>query len=69
MNEFDDVLITIQMRNDSEIAETCFTVTMTDTNAYALLNEIRGESTILAMPFTKPSTILPRPMPPSWAIT
>lgn len=42
MNEFDDVLITIQMKNDSEIAETCLTVTMTDTKAYALLDEIRG---------------------------
>lgn len=47
MNEFEKVLITIQMENDSENAETCFTVTMTDTKAYALLNEIRGESTIL----------------------
>lgn len=41
MNEFEKVLITIQMKNDSETAETCFTVTMTDTKAYALLNEIR----------------------------
>lgn len=40
MNEFEDVLITIQMKNDSETAETCFTVTMTETKAYALLNEI-----------------------------
>lgn len=42
MNEFDDVLITIQMKNDSEIAETCFTATMTDTKVYALLDKIRG---------------------------
>lgn len=42
MNEFEDVLITIQMKNDSEIAESCFTVTMTDTKAYALLDKIRG---------------------------
>lgn len=47
MNEFEKVLITIQMKNDSETAETCFTVTMTDTKAYALLDELRGESTIL----------------------
>lgn len=47
MNEFEDVLITIQMKNDSETAETCFTVKMTDTKAYALLNELRGKSTIL----------------------
>ena len=47
MNEFDDVLITIQMKNDSEIAETCFTVKMTDTKAYALLDEIRGWHTNL----------------------
>ena len=26
MNEFEKVLITIQMKNDSETAETCFTV-------------------------------------------
>lgn len=45
MNEFEDVLITIQMKNDSEIAESCFTATMTDTKAYALLNEIRGGHT------------------------
>lgn len=42
MNEFEDVLITIQMKSDSEIAESCFTATMTDTKAYALLEEIRG---------------------------
>lgn len=42
MNEFEKVLITIQMKNDSENAETCFTTTMTDTKAYALLDEIRG---------------------------
>lgn len=47
MNEFEDVLITIQMKNDSEIAESCFTVTMTETKAYALLNEIRGQHTNL----------------------
>ena len=47
MNEFEDVLITIQMKNDSEIAESCFTATMTDTKAYALLNEIRGWHTSL----------------------
>lgn len=47
MNEFEKVLITIQMKNDFETAETCFTVTMTDTKAYALLDELRGESTIL----------------------
>mgnify|MGYP003220491558 FL=1 len=47
MNEFEDVLITIQMKNDSEIAESCFTTTMTDTKAYALLNEIRGWHTSL----------------------
>lgn len=47
MNEFEDVLITIQMKNDSENAETCFTATMTDTKAYALLNEIRGWHTSL----------------------
>ena len=40
MNEFEKVLITIQMKNDSENAETCFTITMTETKAYALLNEI-----------------------------
>lgn len=42
MNEFENVLITIQVKNDFEITETCFTTTMTDTKAYALLNEIRG---------------------------
>lgn len=42
MNEFEDVLITIQVKNDFEITETCFTTTMTDTKAYALLDEIRG---------------------------
>lgn len=42
MNEFEDVLITIQMKNDSESAKSCFTTTMTDTKAYALLDEIRG---------------------------
>lgn len=47
MNEFEDVLITIQMKNDSEIAESCFTATMTDTKAYALLDEIRGWHTSL----------------------
>ena len=47
MNEFEKVLITIQMQNDSENAETCFTVTMTDTKAYALLDEIRGFHTNL----------------------
>lgn len=47
MNEFEKVLITIQMQNDSENAETCFTVTMTDTKAYALLDEIRGWHTNL----------------------
>lgn len=47
MNEFEKVLITIQMENDSETAETCFTVTMTDTKAYALLDEIRGWHTNL----------------------
>lgn len=36
MNEFEKVLITIQMKNDFETAETCFTVTMTDTKAYDL---------------------------------
>lgn len=47
MNEFRKVLITIQMQNDSETAETCFTVTMTDKKAKYLLDEIRGKSTIL----------------------
>lgn len=47
MNEFEKVLITIQMQNESETAETCFTVTMTDTKAYALLDEIRGWHTKL----------------------
>lgn len=47
MNEFRKVLITIQMQNDSENAETCFTVSMTDKKAKYLLDEIRGESTIL----------------------
>lgn len=47
MNEFEKVLITIQMKNDSETAETCFTVTMTETKAYALLNEIRNWHTNL----------------------
>ena len=47
MNEFEKVLITIQMENDSETAETCFTVTMTDKKAKYLLDEIRGKSTIL----------------------
>lgn len=47
MNEFEDVLITIQMKNDSEIAESCFTATMTDTKAYALLEEFRGWHTSL----------------------
>ena len=47
MNEFKKVLITIQMQNDSETAETCFTVTMTDTKAYALLNELRDWHTNL----------------------
>ena len=47
MNEFEDVLITIQMKNDSETAESCFTATMTDTKAYALLEEFRGWHTDL----------------------
>lgn len=47
MNEFEDVLITIQVKNDSKIAESCFIATMTDTKAYALLNEIRGWHTSL----------------------
>ena len=47
MNEFRKVLITIQMQNDSENAETCFTVTMTDKKSKYLLDEIRGKSTIL----------------------
>lgn len=47
MNEFRKVLITIQMKNDSENAETCFTVTMTDKKAKYLLDEIRGEHTNL----------------------
>ena len=47
MNEFRKVLITIQMQNESETAETCFTVTMTDKKAKYLLDEIRGKSTIL----------------------
>ena len=47
MNEYARVLITIQMQNDSETAETCFTVTMTDKKAKYLLDEIRGKSTIL----------------------
>lgn len=47
MNEFRKVLVTIQMQNDSENAETCFTVTMTDKKTKYLLDEIRGESTIL----------------------
>lgn len=47
MNEFRKVLVTIQMQNDSENAETCFTVTMTDKKAKYLLDEILGKSTIL----------------------
>lgn len=47
MNELEKVLITIQMKNDSENAETCFTITMTETKAYALLNEIRDWHTNL----------------------
>lgn len=47
MNEFEKVLITIQMRNDSENAETCFTITMTDKKASALLDELRGQHTNL----------------------
>lgn len=47
MNEFEDVLITIQVKNGSETAETCFTTTMTDTKAYALLEEFRGWHTSL----------------------
>lgn len=47
MNEFRKVLVTIQMQNDSENAETCFTVTMTDKKAKYLLDEIRGKNTIL----------------------
>ena len=47
MNEYARVLITIQMQNDFENAETCFTVTMTDKKAKYLLDEIRGKSTIL----------------------
>ena len=47
MNEFRKVLITIQMQNESETAETCFTVTMTDKKAKYLLDEIRDKSTIL----------------------
>lgn len=47
MNEFEKVLITIQMQNDSENAETCFTVTMNDKKAYALLDELRGWHTNL----------------------
>lgn len=47
MNEFEKVLITIQMKNDSENAETCFTVTMTDAKPYALLDELRGQHTNL----------------------
>lgn len=47
MNEFEKVLITIQMKNDSEIAETCFTVTMNDTKASVLLDELSGQHTNL----------------------
>ena len=47
MSEFVKVCVTIQMQNDFENAETCFTVTMTDKKAKYLLDEIRGKSTIL----------------------
>ena len=40
MNEFAKVCITIQMQNDSETAETCFTITMIRTYAYALKDEL-----------------------------
>ena len=47
MNEFEKVLITIHMENDSETAETCFTVTMTDKKASVLFDELRGFHTNL----------------------
>lgn len=47
MNEFEKVLITIQMKNDSENAETCFTTTMTDKKASVLLDELCGQHTNL----------------------
>ena len=47
MNEFRKVLITIQMQNESETAETCFTVTMTEKKAKYLLDEISGRNSTL----------------------
>lgn len=40
MNEFSEVCITLQMQNDFENAETCFTVTMIDAYAQALRAEL-----------------------------
>lgn len=40
MNEFAEVCITIQMQNDFENAETCFTVTIIRTYANALRAEL-----------------------------
>ena len=40
MNEFAEVCITLQMQNDFESAETCFTVTMIDAYAQALRAEL-----------------------------
>ena len=41
MNEYARVLITIQMQNDSETAETCFQMSMTKEAAAAVQSEIR----------------------------
>lgn len=40
MSEFVQVCVTIQMQNDFENAETCFTVTMIDAYAQALRTEL-----------------------------
>lgn len=41
MNEFAEVRVDIQMQNDFENAETCFTITMIRTYANALQAELR----------------------------
>ena len=40
MNEFAEVCVTLQMQNDFESAETCFTITMIRTYANALRAEL-----------------------------
>lgn len=51
MSEFVKVCVTIQMQNDFESAETCFTVTMIDAYAQALRAELlKPGSTLIGRP-------------------